>query len=141
MAFGEKNMEQGLHTKSAESVARDVIAYGGSARSGDVPGGNVFMVDPNFLSYTTTPIEISVVVRRNEANDNSGFKLVYELTSGYEDLGWYMVPDNQKWHTKTWRIDDAQFVGMWAYSFALNSDGNTFKKHVIQSVTVKKLDE
>ncbi len=141
VTFGEKNVEKGLHTKSAETVAKDVLAYGGSARSGGVPGGNVFMVDPNFLSYTSTPIEISVVVRRNEANDNAGFKLVYESTSGYKDLGWYTVPDNKKWHTVTWKISDAQFVGMWAYNFSLNSDGNTFNKYSIQSVTVKKIDK
>ncbi len=141
VTFGERNVEQGLHTKSADSIAADVLAYGGSARRGTVPGGNVYMVDPNFLSYTTTPIEINVVVRRNEANDNAGFKLVYESTSGYKDLGWYTVPDNKKWHTLTVKIADAQFVSMWGYNFLLNSDGNTFNKYVIQSVTVSKLDK
>lgn len=138
VTFGERNIEKGLHTGSAETVTKDVLAYGGSARSGGVPGGNVFMVDPNFLSYTSEPIEISVVVRRNEANDNSGFKLVYESRSGYKDLGWYTVPDNKKWHTVKWKISDAQFVGMWAYNFSLNSDGNTYNKYYIQSVTVTK---
>jgi hypothetical protein len=141
VTFGEKNVEKGLHTQSAETIAKDVVAYGGSARSGGVPGGNVFMVDPNFLSYTSTPIEISIVVRRNEANDNAGFKLVYESTSGYKDLGWYTVPDNKKWHTVTWKITDAQFVGMWAYNFLLNSDGNKYNKYYIQSVTVTKMGE
>lgn len=41
----------------------------------------------------------------------------------------------------TWKIRDAQFVGMWAYNFLLNSDGNTFNKYYIQSVTVTKLDK
>jgi len=141
VTFGEKNVEKGLHTQSAETIAKDVIAYGGSARSGGVPGGNVFMVDPNFLSYTSMPIEISIVVRRNEANDNAGFKLVYESTSGYKDLGWYTVPDNKQWHTVKWKITDAQFVGMWGYNFLLNSDGNKYNKYYIQSVTVTKLDE
>jgi hypothetical protein len=141
VSYGETNVERGLHTKSAETVAKDVLAYGGGARSGGVPGGNVFMVDPNFLSYTATPIEITVVVRRNEANDNAGFKLVYESTTGYRDLGWYTVPDNKKWHTVKWKINDAQFVGMWGYNFALNSDGNTYNKYYIQSVAVSKLDK
>ena len=44
---------------AGEAIAADVLAYGGNARSGTVPGGNVFMVDPNFLSYDSTPIEIS----------------------------------------------------------------------------------
>lgn len=47
-----------------------------------------------------------------------------------------MVPDNDKWNTATWRINDAQFVGMWAYNFSINQ-GN----YSVQSVTVTKLDK
>lgn len=141
MADG-KPVENGLHTLSGDSLAGAVVAYGGAARAGGVPGGNVFIVDPNFLSYTTTPIEISAVVRRNEVNDNAGFKLIYESTSGLKTAkpGWYTVPDNQQWHTVRWRIDDAQFVNYWGYNFALESDGPKFSKYYLQSVTVRKLD-
>ena len=85
------------------------------------------------------PIEITLVVRRNQANDNSGFKLTYESTDGSKNLGWFTVPDNKQWHTKTWKITDAQFVGMYGFHFSLDSDGNQFNKYVIQSVTVKKV--
>ena len=136
VVFGEKNVEKGLHTKSAESIAADVLAYGGSARVGSVPGGNVYMVDPYFLSYTTIPIEITVVVRRNAANDPAKLTLTYESTTGYKKAESYEVPDNEKWHTHAWKIDDAQFVSQWAYNFTLNSG-----KYSIQSVTVKKLDK
>lgn len=135
VTYGEQNVEKGLHTKSVTTIAADVLAYGGSARSGTVPGGNVFMVDPNFLSYTTVPIEISVVVRRNEANDPARLTLTYESTAGYKRAEPYDVPDNKAWHTAKWRIDDAQFVSQWAYNFLLNSG-----KYSIQSVTVTKLD-
>jgi hypothetical protein len=141
VTMGPRNVEKGLHTQSAQSVAADVIAYGGSARAGSVPGGNVFMVDPNFLSYTPTPIEVSIVVRRNANNDNAGFKFVYESTNGYRNCGWYTVPDNKEWHTVKYKITDAQFVSMWGYSFALDSDGNQLNKYDIQSVTVTKLDK
>ncbi len=137
--MGATNIERGLHTLSGSSVAEAVVAYGGSARAGDVPGGNVFVVDPNFLSYATVPIEITLVVRRNQANDNSGFKLTYESTDGSKNLGWFTVPDNKQWHTKTWKITDAQFIGMYGFHFSLDSDGNQFNKYVIQSVTVKKV--
>lgn len=138
-----QQIEKGLHTLSGESVAGAVIAYGGSARAGNVPGGNVFIVDPAFLSYTTTPIEITAVVRRNEANDNAGFKLVYESTSGLKTAksGWFTVPDNRQWHTVRWQIDDAQFVNYWGYNFALESDGSQFNKYYLQSVTVTKRGE
>jgi hypothetical protein len=135
VTFGEKNVEKGLHTKSAESVAADVIAYGGGARAGSIPGGNVFMVDANFLSYTTVPIEISVVCRRNEKNDPAKLSLTYESLSGYKKADIYEIPDNEKWHTATWKIDDAQFVSQWAYNFTLNNG-----KYAVQSVTVTKAE-
>jgi hypothetical protein len=141
ISMGATNVERGLHTLSGDAIAADVIAYGGPARAGGVPGGNAFIVDPSFLSYTSDPIEITVVVRRNPANDNAGFKLVYESTEGFKNFGWYTVPDNKQWHTKTWKITDAQFVGMWGYNFTLESDGNVYNKYYIQSVTVKKLDK
>ncbi|WP_425614385.1 hypothetical protein NA78x_004252 [Anatilimnocola sp. NA78] len=141
ITFGEKTIESGLHTGAAADVAAAVIAYGGSSRAGDVPGGNVFTVDPNFLTYTTVPLEITAVVRRNPANENSGFKLVYESQDGFKTAGgWYTVPDNKKWHTVTWKIDDAQFVNYWGFNFNLESDGNKFNKYLIQSVTVTKRD-
>ena len=138
VTFGQKNVEKGLHTQSGQSIAEDVIAYGGAARSGGIPGGNIFMVDPNFLLYTPTPIEISIRVRRNSANDNAGFKLVYESTAGYRNLAWYTVPNDKDWHTVTYKIVDDEFVSMWGYNFLLNSDGNKFNKYEIQSVTVTK---
>lgn len=138
VTMGSTNTERGLHTLSGASIATDVIAYVGSARAGSVPGGNVFVVDPGFLSYTTMPIEITVVVRRNPANDNAGFKLVYESTNGFKNLGWYTVPDNKEWHAMTWRITDQQFVGIYGYNFSLDSDGNQYNNYYIQSVTVTK---
>jgi hypothetical protein len=140
ITFGATNVEKGLHSQSAASVAADVVDYGGAARAGGVPGGNIFMVDPNFLSYTPTPIEITAVVRRNAANDPAGFKLVYESTSGYKNLGWYTVPDNKDWHTVSWKITDDEFVSMWGYNFSFDSDGNTYNKYDVKSVTVTKLD-
>jgi arylsulfatase A-like enzyme len=61
VTMGERNVERGLHTMSGEAVAEAVVAYGGSARAGSVPGGNVFIVDPDFLSYSTIPIEITMI--------------------------------------------------------------------------------
>jgi hypothetical protein len=142
ITMGEEQGEKGLHTLSGDAVAQAVVAYGGSARAGNVPGGNLFIIDPGFLSYTATPIEITAVVRRNEANDNAGFKLVYESTSGFKTAkGWFTVPDNKQWHTVRWQIDDAQFVNYWGYNFALESDGNQFNKYYLQSVTVTKPGE
>lgn len=136
VTMGEKNVETGLHTHSGDSIAAAVVAYGGSARVGSVPGGNVFMVDPNFLTYTSVPIEITAVVRRNEANDPAQLVLEYESTGGYKKAPVYEIPDNTKWHAASWKIDDAQFVAKWGFNFRFNSG-----KYVIQSVTVTKLQK
>jgi hypothetical protein len=142
IVFGEKTVEKGLHTRSGSAVAEAVIAYGGPARAGNVPGGSVFIVDPNFLSYAPAAIEITAVVRRNPANDNAGFKLVYESPSGFKTAGtWYTIPDNKQWHTVKWRIEDPQFVNYWGYNFNLESDGNQYNKYFLQSVTVTKLNK
>jgi hypothetical protein len=139
--FGETTVERGLHTRSGAHLAEAVVAYGGSARSGSVPGGNVFFVDPTFLSYSQEPIEIEVVVRRNPQNDNAGFKLVYESSEGFKIAsgGWFTVPDNEKWHTNTWRIDDPKFVNYWGYNFILESDSAKFSNYLIQSAKVKRI--
>ncbi len=140
--MGDHPEEKGLHSRSGDAVAAAVVGYGGSARAGNVPGGNLFIVDPGFLSYSSVLIEISVVVRRNPANDNAGFKLVYESTDGFKTAGgWYTVPDNKEWHTVRWQVKDPQFVNYWGYNFALVSDGEKYNKYFIQSVTVTKLSE
>ncbi len=140
--FGETVTERGLRTRSGAHVAQAVVAYGGSARAGNVPGGNAFIVDPAFLSYDAVPIEIEVEVRRNPDNANAGFKLVYESTDGFKTAGhWYTIPDNQQWHTMRRRIDDPQFVNYWGFNFLLESDGDQYNKYLIRRVTVRKLDE
>ncbi len=136
---GESQKLDGLRTLSGDSVAKSVVAYGGSARAGGVPGGNVFVVDPTFLSYTSEPIEITVVCRRNEANDNAGFKLIYESPTGFKTAGhWFTIPDNKAWHTARFRLEDPQFVNYWGYNFALESDGNVFNRYYLQKVEVRK---
>ena len=97
-----------------------------------------FYVDPAFLTYTPVPIEISVTVRTDDPARNAGFKLVYESSGGFKNCGWYTVPGDGQWHTMSWKIDDDEFVGMWAYNFSLVSDGNQYDKYSIREVTVTK---
>jgi hypothetical protein len=140
LTTGENQKLDGLRTLSGDSVAKSVVAYGGSARAGGVPGGNVFVVDPSFLSYTSEPLEITVVCRRNEANDDAGFKLVYESPTGFKTAGhWFTIPDNKEWHTARFRLEDPQFVNYWGYNFSLESDGNTYNRYYLKSVAVRKM--
>jgi hypothetical protein len=134
VTMGAQNVERGLHTQSAASIAADVVTYGNS-RSGTVPGGNVFMVDPNFLSYTPTPIEISALVRRDDKNDPASIQLEYESTSGYKKAESVAIPENKgtDWQTVTWKVSDDEFVSMWGYNFVFNAGS-----YYVKSVTVTK---
>ena len=143
VTFAGQYEEKGLHTMAADAIAADVQAYGGNQRSGEIPkGGNVFYIDPNFLSYDTVPIEITAMVKRNEKGDNSSLSVEYESNKttreGYEKTPVQEVPeDATQWHKLTWKINDCQFVGTWAFHFRMQADA---KKYRIQSLTVTRLD-
>lgn len=136
--MGAPNVERGLHQLSADAGSTAALAYGAPARDCGKGAGQSFTVDPGFLSYTTEPIVVTVVVRRNEANDNAGFNLWYESTSGMRNTGsWYTIPGNDQWYTQSWTLTDPQFVGRWGYNLALNSDAPT--SYYLRSVTVSKV--
>lgn len=143
VTFVDKYEEKGLHTMAGDAIAADVVAYGGNARSGEIPkGGNVFYVDPNFLSYDTVPIEITAMVKRNEKGEQSSLSVEYESNGtpreGYPKTALQEIPeDTSQWHKLSWKIDDCQFVGTWAFHFRLQGDA---KKYRIQSLSVTRLD-
>lgn len=143
VTFGDPYVEQGLHTMAADSIAANVVAYGGNQRAGQVPkGGNVFYVDPNFLSYETVPIEITAMVKRNEKGDPISLSFEYESNQfsrhGYQKVEPQDIPENtSQWHKLTWKIDDCQFVGTWAFHFRIQTDA---RKYRMQSLTVTRLD-
>jgi hypothetical protein len=132
--MGNQTVEKGLHAQQGDAIQANVIAYGGGARAGNVAGGPVFIVDPNFLSYTSTPIEITAVVRRGQQNQPAQLTLEYESTSGYRKPQPFEIPGNTKWYTVRWKIDDAQFVSKWVFNFRFDVGD-----YYIKSVSVKKL--
>ncbi len=108
------------------------------ARDQSSTGGQAFTVDPNFLSYATVPIKITMVMRRN-GEKAAGFNFGYESTSGFKGgFGWYTIPEGREWTTKTWTIKDPQFVGKFGYHFSVNSDSTQHSAYGIQSVTVTR---
>jgi hypothetical protein len=143
VTFADKYQEKGLHTMAADSIAADVLAYGGNQRSGEIPkGGDVYYIDPNFLSYDTVPIEITAMVKRNEKGEKASIGFEYESNKttreGYERAPAQEIPeDTTQWHKLTWKIDDCQFVGTWAFHFRIQTDA---RKYRIQSLTVTRLD-
>lgn len=133
---------RGLYTLSERDVAASVSGYGGNQRAGTVPYGNLFVIEPSFLSAGPEPLEITVTVRRGPSNRNAGFNLVYEsLThTGFRNAsaGWFTVPEGSGWHSYTWKVDDASIVNQWGYGFALVSDCANCNDYLIRSVVVRK---
>ena len=138
VTMGGPNTEKGLHHLSADATSTAVTFAGIPARDCSRGASQSFTVDPNFLSYTTEPITVTAVVRRGAANDNAGFNLAYESTTGWRNAGgWYTIPGNTRWYTQTWTITDPQFVGKWGFNFSFNSDSPM--KYYLQRVTVSKV--
>ena len=106
------------------------------------PGGEghyvYFRVDPQFVPFGTTNLEITAVVRRVASDKVAGMNLEYELLKGYIGAPPYFnIPEDDQWHELTWKLTDANFVGGWGWNFRLNaiSSPNEF---YIKEVRVKK---
>jgi hypothetical protein len=140
VTMGDPNTDEGLHQFKPDKSSKAVQVYGTWARDASLSSSQDFAVDPNFLSYTPTRIQITAVTRRNAANDNAGFNLRYESPAGWKTTGsWTTVPGNDQWTTKTWTITDDEFVGVWGFHFRLDSDSREHSKYYLQKVTVTKL--
>jgi hypothetical protein len=126
---------KGLHPQQGDGVQAEVVAYGGGARSGNVAGGPVFIVDPNFLSYTSSPIQITAVVRRTPQNHPAKLILEYESTAGFKKLPAVDIPDDKTWYVARWKIDDEQFVSKWVFNFRFD-----LGDYLIKEVSVTRLD-
>lgn len=96
-----------------------------------------FAVDPNFLSYTSRPVRITAVVRRNSATA-AGFNLKYESRSGPKSVGWNTLPSHNQWSTLSWTLDAPQFVGKFGFHFSFDSDSTQHSNYSIRSVSVTK---
>jgi hypothetical protein len=135
VSYSAASGAQGLHPLGSEQLT-DV--EGEPARDVSSGPGLSFTVDPSFVSYDTTTLRITAVVRRNGA-DPAGFNLEYESTEGWKGTGsWYGIPGSDQWYTQSWTISDPQFVGKWGYHFAFDSDSTQNSNYSLQSVTVSK---
>jgi hypothetical protein len=135
VCFAAPNDQRGLHPLGPGNL---INVAGTSARDQSQSSALSFTVDPNFLSYSATPIRITAVLRGNTTT-SAGFNLKYESTSGWKSVGgWFTVPGSDRWYTQSWNISDPQFVGKWGYNFSFDSDSTTFSNYSVQSVTVTK---
>jgi hypothetical protein len=140
VTMGNPNADAGLHQFRPDRSSTPVQVDGTWARDASLRSSQDFAVDPNFLSFTPTKIAITAITRRNAANDAAGFNLRYESRTGWKTTGvWYSVPGNDRWYTKTWTIDDDEFVGIWGFHFRLDSDSTSHSKYLIQKVTMARV--
>ena len=141
--MGSENVESGLHQLNANQTSKPVIVGGGLARLSNDSDADVyqtFEVDPNFISYGTSTLSITVVARR--ATDGpAGFNVGYESATGFQHntaSGWWAIPGNDQWYTRTFTITDAEFDSKYGYNFSIHSDSPSNGAFYIQSVTVTR---
>lgn len=137
-----KAIAKGLHPTSVDDIGKAVVLYGGAERAGSVPGGGGFIVDPNFLSYKTGPIEITAQVRRKDQAKPASIILTYEHDNPKDPVGQdpfkkvppQEIPAGDGWTTLAWHLEDAEFNSYWGYNFNFNRGD-----YLVQSVTVAKV--
>lgn len=77
---------------------------------------------------------------RRTTNGAAGFNLKYESAAGTKSTGsWNGVPAQDQWHTLTWDVTDARFVGKWGYHLSLDSDSTDNSQYALKSLTITKL--
>ncbi len=134
---GKPVIARGLHQLSANRTSRPTTFGGCRACFLGVGSGTSFTVDPNFLSFTPTPITITAEVCQPKGG-HAGFNLRYESTTGWKTIGWNAVPGDGKWHTLKWTITNDEFVNDWGYNFSLESDSRKYSQYYLRRVTVTK---
>jgi len=134
--------ESGLHTSLSNTVQVDGETVFDISQGSSIP----FALDPNFNSYDSIPLLVTAEVKfKGDPNDTSlptpGFNLRYESQELFKNhsIGWRQVPKDGEWHTITWEVTDAQFVGFWGYNFSLNSDSTTYSNYYLRNLTIEKL--
>jgi hypothetical protein len=122
--------------KGLHPVGEAKIVDGGRDQSAF--GGQAFTVDPNFLSYTTVPLKVTIVTKR-KGPKTAGFNFKYESTADFKGgLGWHTVPEGAGWSTLSYSLKDARFVGKWGFHFSLDSDSTQHSGYLLKSVTVSR---
>jgi polysaccharide biosynthesis protein PslG len=97
-----------------------------------------FRVDPRFVPFGTKELEITITARRAVLDGEAGMGLCYESMTGYTGVqGWWSIPKADKWHERTWKVGDANFVGQWSWNFRFDTVGSP-NEFLIKEVRVKK---
>ena len=140
--LGTVNTDSGLHELSPNQTSQAVTAYGSPARLVNDSYADIyqdFEVDPNFISYLPSTVEITVVARRDPNDDPASFQIGYESTTGILQQtteGSWAIPGNDQWYSHTFTITDAEFDSKWGFNFFLNSVSPSNGEFFVQSISV-----
>ena len=137
------NAEEGLCLTTPESVtvvnALDHTYVTTLNDKGKLPRYFSFRVHPSFVSDSPRSFEITMVAKRAETGKSGRMKIFfYESVNGYKPTGGsWDIPEGDAWQEKTWRVDDANFVGQWGYNFCF--EVQSVNPFLIKEVRVKRL--
>ncbi|MCL1909465.1 MAG: hypothetical protein FWG05_00850, partial [Kiritimatiellaeota bacterium] len=165
--LGETNIEHGLRQGNNNPRPDGITVAGKDGKLGfrrtDLINRRPFIyfdIDPTFAGWNDAEFEITVTARRAMPDVPTVCTLVYESKTGYHEYGkrittpglnvemlfenenfrapelWY-VPPGKKWHTRTWKINDARFIGKWGWRFEINAEMSAGDVQVSE-VRVKK---
>ena len=98
-----------------------------------------FRVNQDFSASETKDLAITVVARRVEQKKETSISLFYESLRGYRSAqGRFKVQAGKNWSSHTWKVNDANFVGGWGWSFRTDSHDSP-GEIAIKEVRVKKM--
>jgi hypothetical protein len=127
--LGETNQPDGLEQILPGDTPWDADLKANRLRLSTQPSvfRTAFLADPTFLTPDHKSIAITVSAKRLPSDDGlqnpTGLNLTYESTFGTRSAGFWTVPGDNEWHTKTWEINDARFVGKLGWNFLLDASG------------------
>jgi len=136
--LGERNVEQGIRQVNQDTTIADREWRRTDFLRPDKEGRYVyFWVDPQFAALDVKNLEITAVVKRIAPDKLAGLSIEYESSRGYVGSDYRSIPVSDSWQEVSWKVQDANFVGAWGWSFRLNaiSSPNEF---LVKEVTVRK---
>ncbi len=146
--LGEQNEEFGLRQGNNNPRPDGLAIVAKDYRQTDLINRRPFIyfdIDPTFAGWGDREFEITLTARRAKPDVPSVCAIVYESETGYHEYGkrittpglnvemlfenetfrapelWYLQPGDE-WQTRTWKINDACFIGKWGWRFELNAE-------------------
>ena len=143
LALGETNQANGIEQILPADTPWDAELKANRLHLTDTPPviRTAFLADPTFIDPERKTYEITVEAKRLPSDDGlqnpTGLTLTYEATHGLRNANLWSVPGDNKWHTHTWKINDARFTAKLGWHFLLDASG-TGNDVLIREVKVSR---